>query len=459
MSQQTQQTPPQPDKAPNTPPQEAADTEVSLTVVERAHEIVGPWFEQLLIWLQSPAFLAQVGAIFVGYILARIIAGKLRKNIEFFRDQPEDGKFLKLRNIGFKLRDLLFPTILVLLFAMISPVLKAVPALGQDWLVVLAQGLAVIFLLYRAIKRFIHHALVQKIVIWIGIPIAVLKVFGKFDEFTALMERTNVISLGNIQISALSIANLLIFGGLLFWIGRVSNAKGKAVIRNQDSLDAGTQEVFAKFFEIAVFGVLALLLINIAKIPTSSLVFMGSALMLGIGFGLQPIAANFVSGLILLLDGTLKKGDFIELPGGQQGYVEDMTMRSATVETTDGKDIMVPNVKFIEDSYENWTHKDPRQRYEVHFSVSYETDLDTLEDIVIPAVSKHPLVLQEPEKPDLELRSFGDFGINFAIEFWVDGIDDGKNKFTSDLNFIIWRTLKKHGIVMPLPQREVRNIK
>lgn len=120
---------------------------------------------------------------------------------------------------------------------------------------------------------------------------------------------------------------------------------------------------------------------------------------------------------------------------------------------------MVPNVTFIEDTYENWTHSDPRQRYEVYFSVSYDTDLDTLERIVIPSVSKHPLVLQEPEKPDLELRDFGDFGINFAVEFWCDDIDDGKNKFTPDLNFIIWRLLKKHGITMPLPQREVRILK
>ena len=163
--------------------------------------------------------------------------------------------------------------------------------------------------------------------------------------------------------------------------------------------------------------------------------------------------------MILLLDRTLKLGDFVELPDGKQGYVEAMNMRSATIETTDGKDIMVPNVTFIEQAYENWTHKDPRQRYEVYFSVAYDTDIDKLEDIIIPAVSAHDKVLQEPELPDLELREFGAYGINFAVEFWVDGIDDGVNKFTSDLNFIIWRALKKHGITMPLPQREIRRLK
>ncbi|RZV36345.1 MAG: mechanosensitive ion channel, partial [Acidimicrobiales bacterium] len=303
------------------------------------------------------------------------------------------------------------------------------------------------------------HPLVQKAVMWIAIPVAMLKVFGKYNAFRSFLQEDALLELGEISIPAWTIINLLIFGAILFWIGRVSNNRGKDAIRSQDSLDVATKEVFAKIFELFVFMVLFVLLMSIAGIPLTSLLLLGGPLMLGIGLGLQPIAANFVSGMILLLDRTLKIGDFVELPDGKQGYVEAMNMRSATIETTDGKDIMVPNVTFIEEAYENWTHKDPRQRYEVYFSVAYDTDLDKLEDIVIPAVSKHPLVLQEPEKPDLELRDFGDFGINFAVEFWVEGIDDGVNKFTSDLNFIIWRTLKKHGVVMPLPQREVRNIK
>ena len=121
-------------------------------------------------------------------------------------------------------------------------------------------------------------------------------------------------------------------------------------------------------------------------------------------------------------------------------------MRQTVVETTDGKDIMVPNTKFIEDAYENWTHKDPRQRYEVHFTVGFDTDLDSLEDLIIPAFLEHPSVLKEPEMPDLEFREFGEYGAKMAVEFWCSGIDDGPNKFTSDLNFIVWRLLRDQNI-------------
>lgn len=413
------------------------------------------WYK-IMSWLTSPGFLVMVATVIIGYLIARYASRKLLVKVDFLREEPGAGKLLKLKKIGWQLRDLVFPAILIAIYAAASPALKGIPGLGMDWLVKIAQGLAVVFLLYTAIKRFITHPLVQKAVIWIAIPVAVMKVFGVYDEFQNFMQNDAKLELGNISVPAWTVINLLIFGSILFWVGRISNSKGKEVIHNQESIDKGTREVFAKIFEMILFAVLGVLLLNIAGIDLSALVVLGGAVGLGLGFGLQQIAANFISGMILLLDRSLQVGDYVVLPEGQEGYVEALNMRSATVETTDGKDIMVPNVTFIENAYENWTHKDPRQRYEVYFSVAYSTDIDTLEEILIPAISNHPKVLQEPEKPDLELREFGDFGIKFAIEFWADGIDDGENKFTSDLNFIVWRTLKKHGIEMPLPQREVR---
>ncbi|MBL4871240.1 MAG: mechanosensitive ion channel [Robiginitomaculum sp.] len=417
------------------------------------------WGMQILNWLQSPPFLAQVGGVIAAYFIAKILTRMAKKRVVFLREKPADGKFLRLRGIAYKIKDLVFPAVLVGLLAAISTVLTSVEILGQDWLVRIAQGLAVVFLLYKIIKQFISHPIVQKLVIWLAIPLAVLKVFGWYDNFQAFMMEDAKLQLGNISIPAWTIANLLVFGGILFWIGKLSNSKGKAAIRSQDSLDVATKEVFTKIFEMVVFMALFVVLMGIAGIPMTSLLLLGGPLMLGVGLGLQPIAANFVSGMILLLDRSIKIGDFVELSDGQQGYVQEMKMRFATIETTDGKDIMVPNVKFIDEAYQNWTHKDPRQRYEVYFSVGYDTDIDVLEGILIPAVSKHPKVLQEPEEPDLELREFGESGIKFAIEFWVDGIDDGENKFTSDLNFIIWRTLKANKISMPLPQHEVRVLK
>ena len=425
--------------------------------LEDVQALLSAWGEQILSWLQSPPFLAQIGAIVLAFFLAPIIAAILRKRIPFFKTEPTDGRLLRLRQILYQSRGFLRAVMLVALLGIFAAILKASALFGDNSFVKLAQSLAVVFLVYRVIKQFIHNPIAQKLAIWTGVPTALLIVFGYFDRFLSKLEATEV--LPSMGITALSLVKLVIFGAVFFWAGGISNQKGQKAIRQQESLDIGTREVIAKIFQIVLFAVLFLLLLSAAGIPLSGLVVIFSALTLGIGLGLQPVAANFVSGMIILFDRSVKVGDFIELPDGQQGFVEAINMRSTTVETTDGKDIMVPNTRFIEEAYQNWTHKDPRQRYEVYFSVSYATDIDTLEDILIPAISEHPGVLQEPEKPDLELREFADFGIKFAIEFWADGIDDGKNKFTSDLNFIVWRTLKEHGIQMPLPQSEVRLLK
>ena len=413
--------------------------------------------DKVLEWLTTPSFLAQVGALVFAYIFAPVLSKLTRKRVFLFRDPPASAaKFKIIRDYIYRSREFLRAVFLVILLSLSAIVLKA--AFDQDWLLKLAQGLAVVFLLYKVIKTFISNDLVQKLAIWILIPLAVLMVFGKFDELLKFLDNLSLGS-GENPISALTLIKLGIFGSAFFWLGNFSNEKGQSALRDQESLDDGVRAIVAKFLQILIFGAAAIMAMSAAGIGMGGLVVIFSAMSLGIGLGLQPVAANFVSGMILLFDRTVRVGDFVVLPDGQEGHVEAINMRSTIVETTDGKDIMVPNTTFIENAYENWTHKDPRQRYEVYFTVSFDTDIDTLEDILIPAISKHESVLQEPETPDLELREFGENGIKFAIEFWCSGIDDGPNKFTSDLNFIVWRTLKEHKIEIPFPQRVVRTLK
>ena len=442
--------------APDTTPKKS----IFPTSADEAKALLQKILDKVIGWLTSISFLAQLGAIAAAYILSPFIAGRLRKKIFLFNQAPaEDTKLKIVRDYVYQSGEFLRAIILVALLALFAVILKAVPVAGQDWLVKLAQGLAVVFLLYKAIKTFIPNELVRKLATWIIIPLAVLGVFGYFDDLTGFLKGAELMKMGDTPITLMTVVQLAIFGTIFFKLGGILNNKGQTAIRSQESLDSSTVEVVSKIFQILLFGLIFILVMGAAKVPMSGLVMIFSALSLGIGLGLQPVAANFVSGMIILFDRSVRVGDFVSLDDGREGFVEAINMRSTTVETTDGKDIMVPNTTFIENSYENWTHKDPRQRYEVYFTVPYDTNIDKLEDIIIPEISAHPSVLQEPEEPDLELREFGPNGINFAVEFWCSGIDDGPNKFTSDLNFAIWRILKKNKIHMPLPQTEVRMLK
>ncbi len=423
---------------------------------EEAKALLNKIWTKILGWLTSVKFLAQVGAIALAYILSPLLARMVRKKVFLFNEAPgAEVKLKVVRDYVYRLGALLRPIWLVALLILFGVILKAVPAAGETWLVKIAQSLALVFLLYKAIKEFISNDLFQTVAIWTVIPLALIMLFGYYDDLITKLDSISVMEMGGKPITLMTIILLVIFGSIFFKLGNIANAKGQTAIRSQEGLDVATQDVVAKIFQIILFTLVFVMVLGAAKVPLSGLVVIFSALSLGIGLGLQPIAANFVSGMIILFDRSVRTGDYVVLPDGQEGFVEAINMRNTVVETTDGKDIMVPNTKFTEDAYENWTHKDPRQRYEVHFTVGYDTDLDILEDLIIPEFLKHPSVLTEPEMPDLEFREFGEYGAKMAVEFWCSGIDDGENKFTSDLNFIVWRLLRDNKIEIPFPQMVV----
>jgi small-conductance mechanosensitive channel len=404
------------------------------------------WLDVLKGWLASPQFYAQVIAVVALWILAKLLARQLLRRVPLLREEPTEGRLLRYQRLIHSCRNLVEPLLFVLFMAAAASV--ADQALGASWLIRIAQSLALVRLLHALIMRFITNPIINSAARWIGLPIAAIYALGYFDQFTGALDSV-AFSAGNIRISALALSKAALFGGVLFWLGRTSSNAGQKVIRDQQTVDIQTRELAAKALEIAVFAIAALLLLNILGLDLGALAVFGGALGVGLGFGLQQIASNFISGIILLLERTMKIGDYIEMEDGKAGTLKQMNMRSSVLGTFDGKDIMVPNEKFITTRFTNWTNEDTRQRYEVEFSVAYETDLHKVPPLIIKTVSAHEQVLQKPEAPDVELRSFGENGVHFAAEFWVDGVDDGKNKFTSEIRFAIWDALKQAGIKMP----------
>ena len=143
------------------------------------------------------------------------------------------------------------------------------------------------------------------------------------------------------------------------------------------------------------------------------------------------------------------------LDGGEEGTIVKMMARATILETFDGRWIVVPNEDFITTRVANFSDAGSANRYEAAFSVSYDTDINKVPALIEAAVAKHPEVLDAPYPPDCELRGFGDSGIDFAVEFWVNGLDDGPNKFTSDVLFLVWNALKDAGVEIPYPHRVV----
>ncbi|HMB72474.1 MAG TPA: mechanosensitive ion channel domain-containing protein [Gammaproteobacteria bacterium] len=405
----------------------------------------------------SPELYEQLALIAAAFVLAFALAAVLRRAPG--RAASRDGSTGRLRQalLGHA-QALLLPLLTVALMG--GAVELATAISGQSWFVRIGQGLAAVWLLHAGISRFVARQVVRVAVSWIAIPIALLQVFGWLAPTAAWLESLDV-QIGNIQFSAYGLLRVLIFGSLLFWLGRVSNNAGQSVIRNQQELDVGTRELFAKLFEAALYMVVFILLLQIMGINLTALAVFGGALGVGLGFGLQSIASNFISGIILLLDRSLRVGDYVELESGQKGNIVSMNMRSTTLETFEGKVIVVPNESFITGSFVNWTHNNEKQRYSIEFQVAYSTDLEMLFEVLRRVVASHPQVISGDdvpveERPDAEIAGFGDSGVDILIEFWMAGIDDGRNRVGADLYMMIWKALKENGVEIPFPQREVR---
>jgi small-conductance mechanosensitive channel len=220
------------------------------------------------------------------------------------------------------------------------------------------------------------------------------------------------------------------------------------------SLGVGTM-LALKAIEVVIFGAAFLLLMSIMGIDLTAVAVLGGALGVGIGLGLQQIAANFVSGIILLIEGQTTVGDYVELDGGEKGTIVKMTARACILETFDGKWIVVPNDHFITTRVINYSDQGSENRYAVAFSVAYETDITLIPELIKTAVAELAFVLKKPYGPDCELESFGESSVDFTVKYWVSGIDDGRNNYASQVRFAIWNALKSKGISMPYPHRVI----
>lgn len=349
---------------------------------------------------------------------------------------------------------------LLLLLAMLLALAASRALFQVDWVARAGLLLAGLFLLQRLIRVTEPGPIASALLRWVGMPLLALYMLGLLGPINAALESMSM-QAGNLRLSVAMLLRSLIFGGLLFWLGWVSNSAGQTVIRRQEALDVRTREVVAKLFQIGLTVAVLLLFLQVMGISLTALAVFGGAVGVGLGFGLQSIASNFISGLIILFDRSLAVGDYVETEGGQAGYVRALNMRYTTLETFEGKMVLVPNEKFISAPFNNWSHKDQNQRYSVKFSLPYDCDIRKVCDLIREAVKTHPQVksgegVADDEQPDCEIESFGDSAVNMVVEFWMEGIDDGVNRVGADLMLLIFETLREHRVEMPFPQREVR---
>ena len=273
----------------------------------------------------------------------------------------------------------------------------------------------------------------------------VIKAMDEF-AFTFGESRFSVLSL--IQLTT----SIIIFIVLANWLSRLIESRA----RRSQYLNPSMRVVLTKTSKFVIYGLAILFALKAVGIDFTAFAVFSGAVGVGIGFGLQKIFSNFISGFILIFDRSIKPGDVITI-GNRFGWVQELNARYVVVRDRDGVEALIPNENLITTEVTNWSYSDRSVRQRLPVSISYHDDPELAMKLMVDSALEHPRVLMTPE-PVARLLRFGDNGIELELRIWINDPENGTANVISDINLAFWRSFKEHGITIPFPQRDVHVI-
>ncbi|OHE88611.1 MAG: mechanosensitive ion channel protein MscS, partial [Lysobacterales bacterium RIFOXYD1_FULL_69_11] len=265
-----------------------------------------------------------------------------------------------------------------------------------------------------------------------------------------------------IPIEGMSLALGDLLGAVLalvaVWFVSVLARRALARYGRRAGTNAASLYTVSRLVHYVLLAVGVLLALELAGIPVGKFTVFAGALGVGLGFGLQAIFNNFVSGLILLFDKSLKVGDFVELDAELRGTVRDINIRATRITTNDNIDILVPNSEFVSGRVVNWTHRETRRRLRVPFAVAYGVDKERVKKAALEAASRVPFTraMEGDDRPQVWLVGFGDSAVEFILAVWLT--EEAARRNAAIKAAYLWEldtSLKEHGIEIPFPQRDL----
>ncbi|HEX3837116.1 MAG TPA: mechanosensitive ion channel domain-containing protein [Steroidobacteraceae bacterium] len=295
------------------------------------------------------------------------------------------------------------------------------------------------------------------IAVWLVIA---LELLGWLEKIQATLEHVHLIPGRNVFTLWELVKGIVVVTVFVFVTTFVARTVERRVMR-LGSIALSTRIGISKFTYFVLLGIGVLLGINAAGVDVTTLNVLTGGIGIGLGFGLQTIAGNFVSGFVLLIDKSIKPGDVISFTGHTGtstenfGWVQELRGRYVVVRDRDGVETLVPNQNLITNSVINWSYSDKRVRLRLPVMISYDDDPEGALEALLEAVSDHPRILREPA-PVTRLMAFEDYGMRLEVRFWIADPMNGVNNVRSDVNRAIWRVFRKRKIRIPVAQRELR---
>nr|WP_085835341.1 mechanosensitive ion channel domain-containing protein [Aquimixticola soesokkakensis] len=301
--------------------------------------------------------------------------------------------------------------------------------------------------------RLVRNSLLRKIVTWGLWAYFTLYFLGGLDQGLALLDSAAV-EFGAFRLSLLSVGKALVVTGLLFTLARLISGQASAQIRKNEDISPSMRVLMTKVLQVSLYASAFFIGLKAVGFDLTGLAVLSGAIGVGIGFGLQKVVSNLVSGFIILLDKSVKPGDVISL-GETFGWINALGARYVSVVTRDGKEYLIPNEDLITSQVVNWSHSNNYVRLDINFGTAYGDDPHLVRRVAIEATQSVRRVSQD--RPTVcHIVGFGDSSVDYVLRFWITDPTEGLTNVRGNVFLALWDAFQAHGINIPFPQREVR---
>jgi small-conductance mechanosensitive channel len=431
------------------------ETDTPPDIAQQASELLGYFriqLEALLDTLMRPwnAYqLAMVAAVVVvAWVVHRWAAPAFH---EWMRSRENWPKW-RLRTLVIVHRRLGMIIFVALIWLLVA-VMREVTWPSRSYLIAIVANLAAAWLLVSLASRLILNPILRETVrygAWIWVT---LRILALDDETRDLLEAI-AFNLGEVRLSVWTILQGAILIGIFVVLARFLSATTRTRIERNEDLSPSMRVLTVKLVQVLLYGAAFFIGLRAIGVDLTGLAVLSGAIGLGLGFGLQKVVSNLVSGVIILLDKSIKPGDVISL-GETFGWIQSLGARYVSVVTRDGKEYLIPNEDLITGQVVNWSHSDEFVRLDIFFGTAYHDDPHLVRKVAIDAAARVDRVLAE-RRPVCHIVGFGDSSVDYILRFWISDPTGGLTNIRGNVFLSLWDAFKENGISIPFPQREVK---
>ncbi|MCB1478270.1 MAG: mechanosensitive ion channel [Rhodobiaceae bacterium] len=403
----------------------------------------------------QPWVLVQAGLIAACFAIAHLAAKRLAPRIDIWLRNLDDKRLSRMRMLlvfARRLRPILF----VLLAGGATIVMRAMTWPSRSYYLGIAASLAAAWVFVSIASRLIHNRVLRLIVTWSAWTFAAVTVLGLTERAIQVLDALAV-NLGSVRLSLLLVIKAAFMLAVLLAVaGWLSGALSRR-LGDVEDISPSMRVLTDKMMRVLFYGTAIIFALQSIGFDLTSITVLSGAIGLGLGFGLQKVVSNLVSGVILLVDKSIKPGDVISL-GETFGWIASLGARYVSVVTRDGKEYLIPNEDLITGQVVNWSHTNNLVRLDIPFGVAYDSDPHQVRRVAREATATVERVSDSPA-PVCHIVGFGDSSIDLLVRFWISDPSNGITNVRGNVYLALWDAFKEHGIEIPYPRRDVRILK